>query len=439
MFAYMISICLFLLTPIFSHVENTAGPEILCPDMPLFDEDFCLEVVGLKPRQVVVIEASWVDIDRVQWISECLFQADETGIVKLCRDKPLSGSYDDVDHMGLFWSMEMRHIIPPREEEVFPCTEVFCLPHVIKVFDGKRQIASKTVCRAFMTSQVRQEHLYEGGLVGTLFLPPLEKPSPLVIVLTGSNGGVQAGTASLFASRGIPALALAYSGAENLPPKVHRIPLEYFEEAFRWVDNHPMLSGEIFLHGTSRGAELALLLGSMFPERIGKIVARAPSSVVLSKESWTYEGKVVLPAAPFLLDVNNDVIEDQQTTKEKPLSIRVYRERGYQFERESFERASIPVENIRCPLLLISGEDDQIGPTSLYAKQILDRLDRFDSPIERMHLEYPNAGHLITMPYFPRVNVFCSDGVWTNYGGTPRGDEEASRDSWKQTLEFLQN
>lgn len=432
-------VSLLFFAPVFSHVEYASGPEIVCPDMPLFDEDFCIEVVGLKPRQVVVIEASWVDIDRVQWISECIFQADELGVVKLCRDKPLSGSYEDVDHMGLFWSMEMRHIIPPKQGEVFPCSEVFCLPHVIRVFDGKRQIASKTVCRAFMTKEIKEEHLKDAELVGTLYLPPTDEPMPLVIVLTGSNGGVQAGTASLFASRGIPALALAYSGIKGLPQKVHRVPLEYFETAFEWVENHPCLNGQIYLHGTSRGAELALLLGSYFPEKIHKIVARAPSSVVLSKDSWIYKGETILPAAPFILDVNNDSIEDEQTSRENPLSIRLFRERGFEFEPERFKRAQIPVEKILCPLLLISGEDDQIGPTSLYARQILERLDEYDSLIQREHLEYPEAGHLITMPYFPRVNVFCSDGVWTNYGGTRKGDEEASRDSWKRTLEFLQN
>ena len=37
-------------------------------------------------------------------LSEATFRADDQGVVDLCRDAPVAGSYAGVDAMGLFWS-----------------------------------------------------------------------------------------------------------------------------------------------------------------------------------------------------------------------------------------------------------------------------------------------------------------------------------------------
>ncbi|MDN3506952.1 MAG: acyl-CoA thioesterase/bile acid-CoA:amino acid N-acyltransferase family protein [Simkaniaceae bacterium] len=411
------------------------GPEIVCNENPLCDTELAIEVNGLRENQVVLIEASWVDHQRVQWVSEAVFQAGPSGRVDLSRQSPITGSYKGVDPMGLFWSMESRNVLPFSETDEEVCGS-FCFANRLRVYDGKKLVAEKTICRCLQMDDLHHEILDEDGLVGRLFMPEVATPRPLVIVLTGSNGGIQASTAALIASHGIPALALAYTGIGDLPPTVENVPLEYFEKAFEWVENHPQLNGEIFLHGTSRGAELALVLGSYFPDKIHKIVAIAPSSVVLSADSWLYEDEAILPAAPFFIDMNNDT-SVFESTRDNPRSIRVHRERGLYLERENFDKAAIPVENIQCPILLISGGDDQLGPCSVYSELILERLEEHDSEIRCEHLDFPKAGHLISEPYFPRCNVYCTDGMWMDYGGTPKADELASREAWKRTIEFF--
>lgn len=425
-------ICIFCFCQAMVFAE---GPEIHCVENPLLDDELAIEIVGLKSDQVVHVEASWIDGDRIQWVSEGVFQADSEGLVEIAKQEPITGNYKGVDPMGLFWSMEMCNVIPSSDEEEDYCGK-YCLPNELRVFDGKKLIAQKTICRCFLNDDIEQIWVEDEGLIGRLFLPPTEEPMPVVIILTGSNGGLQSGTAAMIASHGIPAFALAYSGIGELPPTVEDIPLEYFETAFEWIKNHPKLSGEVYLHGTSRGAELALVLGSYFPDKISKIVAVAPTSVVLSSDSWLYNDEPILPAAPFFIDLNNDPFEDDNS-RENPRSIRIHRERGLILERESFDLAAIPVEKIRCPILLVSGGDDQLGPCSTYAKLILERLDDHNSTIKREHLDFPKAGHLISEPYFPRCNVYCSEGMWMNYGGTPKEDEHASRESWKRTLEFF--
>lgn len=422
-----------------SFAEEYLSPEFICEELSLIDEEIEIELAGLKPNQIVAIEAHWIDEDHVRWVSSAKFIANQQGVVNLSTQAPIEGSYEGIDPMGLFWSMEMGHVIIPEylTARDVPDSCDYSRYIYLLAFDESGEIAEKTICRQILSPEIELIELRENGLIGDLYIPQSEEPLPVVIVLTGSNGGIPSGLAALFASNGIAAFALAYSGVGDLPPNVEYVPLEYFERAFEWVQHHPRLNGKIALHGTSRGAELALLLGSRYPEMIDRIVAVAPSSVVLSRNSWIYKNEPVLPAAPFFIDVNHDYDEHSFGLRENAYAIRIHRERGFLLENERFDAASIAVENIQCPIMLISGGDDQLGPCTFYAKHILKRLNNYHSTIERIHLDYPEAGHFITIPYIPRKCDYFENGGWITVGGAPLADELASRDSWMRTLEFL--
>lgn len=415
------------------------SPEFICEEVSLLDEEIEIELIGLKPNQVIDIEAHWIGDDRVRWTSSARFIATNEGIVNLSKQAPISGSYEGIDSMGLFWSMEMGNVIIPEYQTIRDVPESceYSSPIYLLAFEDNVEIAEKSICRQSLGSDIELIELRENGLFGDLYIPQSEEPLPTVIVLTGSNGGIPNGLAALFASNGVAAFALAYSGVGDLPPIVENVPLEYFERAFEWIQHHPRLNGKIALHGTSRGAELALLLGARYPDVIDRIVAVAPSSVVLSRNSWIYKNEPVLPAAPFFIDLNYDYQNKFFGIRENALSIRIHRERGIFLENDRFDAASIPVEKIQCPIMLISGGDDQLGPSTFYSKHILKRLDEFHSKIERIHLDYPEAGHFISIPYLPRQCDFFENGSWYSVGGTPLADEHASRDSWMRTLEFL--
>ena len=104
------------------------------------------------------------------------------------------------------------------------------------------------------------------------------------------------------------------------------------------------------------------------------------------------------------------------------------------------EAATIPVEKIICPVLLISGEDDKMWPSTLFSNMIMERLDKKKSTIVRKHLQVPNAGHGVQNPYGPtpgRPYYHQVAGSWMTVGGTAQGNSSADKLAWEGVLKFL--
>ena len=108
------------------------------------------------------------------------------------------------------------------------------------------------------------------------------------------------------------------------------------------------------------------------------------------------------------------------------------------------ERATIPVEKTKGPILLVSGTDDQMWPSSALSDIAVRRLEAHDHPFTFRHLKYDGAGHTILVPYGPltlRVVAVPADGSagrLYSQGGTPKADAQAGVDAWRNTLEFLE-
>lgn len=276
----------------------------------------------------------------------------------------------------------------------------------------------------------------ENGLVANLFKK--ERPSTAVIVLGGSSGGFQDERAERLARAGFAGVSLAYFAAENLPPTLKQIPLEYFEEAIQRVKSEPGIE-KIALWGISRGAELALILGTLFPKDIHAIAAHVPSSVsygALAEDpaipAWTYRGKALLPPAPFPKIKSYD--PSIGLTPETAISATSSFLNSMK-DSNSFRAASIPVEKIRCPLLLISAEDDQMWPSTLFAKQIMERLQTHRSPILCKHLSYPQVGH---SPNKGSYGLHPIMKRWFAFGGDAAKNVFATEDWMRQTIAFFE-
>ncbi len=273
----------------------------------------------------------------------------------------------------------------------------------------------------------------ENGLLGTLYLPKKEGLQPLIITIGGFRGGLNEERSFKLSQLGFASLALAYFGYKTLPSQLKKIPLEYFEKAIDWAANHERIDpNQIALWGISRGAELSLILGSIFSSKISLIAATLPSSAIYGAliddaPAWVYQGKPIGPNAPFPKNIH--------LTRDSPIALTPYFLKGMQ-EKEAFQASQIPVENIKCPILLVSGEDDQMWPSSLFANQIMQRLDEKRSSISKTHSSYEGAGHGIsftdeTAELHPILNI------WFAFGGSIGDNARAMNDSWDKTINFF--
>ena len=193
-----------------------------------------------------------------------------------------------------------------------------------------------------------------------------------------------------FAKKEMVGLSIAYFGKEGLPNLPEEIELEYFEKVINWIRKQPQVDPKkIVVIGASRNAELALIIASTFPEMVGGVVAYAPSSVSWSntvlpynsnelKASWKYKG-IDIPYIPMekISGNNSDKIE-----------MIVYWESGLS-KTDLGNEAFIKVEQITGPVLLFSGIDDKVWPSSDMADICL--LYTSPSPRDRTRSRMPSS------------------------------------------------
>jgi len=410
------------------------------PPDALVDTPVRLHLDGLPPGRRATLRLELTDDAGRAWRSWATFAADARGAVDVAAQPPLTGTYAGADAMGLFWSAALD----PTAPEISPFVKTTLEPITAELaaeVEG-RVAARATLARRYLTPGVRRvEPPREAALVGALFVPAGAGPHPVALWLGGSGGGTREQPAALLAAHGIATLALAYFGAPGLPPTLARIPLEYFDTALDWLRTRQELRAErVGVVGSSRGAELALLLGTRTP-RFGAVVAYAPSSVLWggvnsSAPAWT-SGGADLPAMPDRTSPEQQVAaESSDPLVAAPLYL------ANLADAATIEACAIPVGRIAGPALLISGEDDALWPSALMGDMVLERLRRAGHPYPDTHLRYPDAGHLVGYPYLPTtVNARRHPAVGRAlaYGGTPAGAARANADSWPRVLAFLRD
>jgi len=278
----------------------------------------------------------------------------------------------------------------------------------------------------------------ENGLVANFYRPSTSGTRPGIIVIGGSGGGLDSASAvaSLLAEQGYAALGLAYFGLEHLPAQLEEIPLQYFKSAIEWMRSQPSVeSSKIGLLGTSKGGEAALLVGATYRE-VRAVVAYSPSHVVFqsinvwsdasaSRSSWMLDGKPV-PFVPFRID--NDCIDQYG------FYLGLYL--GSLQDRQAVERAVIPAERINGPILLASGKDDAIWPSSMMCERVMERLKQHHFTSSFQHFSYDGAGHMLAGPSrLAPASSFGAGGL--TIGGTEAANVAARDDAWMKVCRFF--
>lgn len=412
------------------------------PRQALVDDSISVQVRRGTPRAVVALRARLVDKVGLSWESWAEYQTDGQGRLDLSSAKPLRGSYSEPDSMGLFWSMLPQDPAAALEHSIFGGPD--SVPVHLTLSDGAEEVVTDLELR-WVGPGVTREPVDRDGLKGALWAPAGKPPFRPVLVFGGSDGGLREETAALLASRGFFCLVIAYFRHPGLPEDLVRIPLEYFGRAIDLLAADPRTDPArgVAVHGRSRGGELALLLGATFPA-VDSVVAYVPSGIVHAGiphnedswqsdvPSWTWRGESV-PYLPHL-PVGEPASEAQPPVRLTPIYCRDLA------DWQAAERAAIPVERSRARILMISGMDDAMWPSSLFSELTLARLQRLGYDRPYAHLALPQAGHRFNFPTVPgtiSAGRHPADQQVYEYGGTPVGNSRAGLTAHRAILEWL--
>jgi len=413
------------------------------PQVALADEKVSISVSGLAPASKVKLSASlcfpWapgIPLESSAW-----FTADAGGKVDLSTKKPESGSYGFVDGMGLIAS------VMPKDQKAWGKLGEHISAEKNMFIDIRAEsgpaTASLQLERQFRSVDVKSQKITE-GIVGELYYSD-QKSDKTLIVLGGSGGGLGPilPMAALLASRGFNVLALAYFQEKGLPGQLAQIPLEYFEKAFAWLAANPITKGtELYVFGTSKGAELALLLASRYPS-IHRVVVNAPHAYCFqglnfkTVSSWTYQGKDL----PFI-KLKNTVLFGNMIScflKNEPFEY-AYTYRKGLAAAVNKEEARIRVENSNADLLMFTTKDCGMWNTYDGCMILMDTLRRCQYSHCYDLVVYEDAGEPYYAPYIIPAGLSrarIAPRLVLSVGGTLQGNARCQADSWQRMIEFF--
>ncbi|VDM82038.1 unnamed protein product, partial [Strongylus vulgaris] len=198
-------------------------------------------------------------------MSFAVFKADSAGEIHLPTAKPLRGTYNEADAMGLFMSIQ------PCED--FPYGGYLrCTPplpfiyNLILLNSSDRELAVVPIKKHWMHPKLERTEIEEDGFCATLFKPPGNGPFPTVIDISGTGGGLHEHKGSMLASEGFVVLCVAFFQYKNLVTTLEEVEIEYFKKPIDWLKRQPYTNGRLGIQGVSFGGTIVNLLASRFPE-----------------------------------------------------------------------------------------------------------------------------------------------------------------------------
>jgi pimeloyl-ACP methyl ester carboxylesterase len=216
------------------------------------------------------------------------------------------------------------------------------------------------------------------------------KGQPLIVGFGGAEGGnlfaldVVKPAVDGYVAQGYAFLAIGYFGAPGAPKELDRVSLEGVHKAIRDAARNPQVNGKcIAVLGGSKGGELALLLASYYPD-IKAVVGLVPGYAVFMAHtstgdtaSFSMNGKslpfVPIPesAVPFFVGPKRNLrLAFDEMIKDEA----------------AVEKASIAVERINGPILLVSAKRDELWPSMEMSEVIGQRLAKRNFPFQFKHV-----------------------------------------------------
>lgn len=254
----------------------------------------------------------------------------------------------------------------------------------------------------------------------------------VVVTFGGSEGSSNIDIAKKVAKEGYEVYSMYFFGQDNQRDSIARVPLEFFEELYTEIENNSVKNKPLTLIGASRGAELALILASKYPDMIDNIVLYAPSAYSFGGvvddtgeecSPWTYNGEEI----PFLKQ--SDLLGDEvgkaivKKAMIKPMAL----EPVFTYlieEGENVDEAMINISSVKANILLFAGKDDQLWPSYMMGQKIVE-----EHKGKNQLVAYDNVGHSFYGPTeYNKIAI----------GGQYKDNAEAGKDSDDKLFEMLE-
>lgn len=250
------------------------------------------------------------------------------------------------------------------------------------------------LCLVCFTLSLKAQEVIPAKNVEAILYTGDNHPKTLIVGLGGSEGGnawssdYWKPTRDAFITKGYAFVAIGYFGCKNTPKLLDKIAVDAVMEAILSAAKHPTVKAtKIVVIGGSRGADLALLLGSYYAEIKGVIGIVASHAVFpghtqeFNSSCWTFKGKE-LPYIP---------VNEASVTYLMQRDLKGAFEAMLQ-DTVAEQQALIPVEKIQGPILLLSATQDEICPSTKMAEKMILRLQQHNFkhvykhiPIEGKH------------------------------------------------------
>uniref|UniRef100_A0A8C3WLZ0 Bile acid-CoA:amino acid N-acyltransferase n=1 Tax=Catagonus wagneri TaxID=51154 RepID=A0A8C3WLZ0_9CETA len=362
------------------------------PLTALVDEPVHIRVTGLTPFQIVLLQASLEDERRNIFHSHAYYKANKLGEVDLKHAASLGGDYIGVYPMGLLWSLKSEKIgIKLLKGDVM--NSPFQVQ--LKVYDRFNYPDDPH------SPGVTRIQIKEARFRGACFIPPGLIPRGICLEFFG---GLIETRASLLASHGFAAFALAYCNYEDLPPQLEKVDLEYFEEAVNFLLRHPKILGPgIGIVSISRGAEIGLSMAIHLKQVTATVLINGPNFILDIPHVYHDQVNQPLSFSAQSISISNlGLIEFENIFEEN--------------RNNANKAAFLPIEKAQGHFLFIVGEEEKNVNSIVNAEQAIEQ-----------------------PPYSPlccgsRISRFHLTLHW---GGEVIPHAAAQENSWKEIQKFL--
>ncbi|CAM4693770.1 unnamed protein product [Leuciscus chuanchicus] len=404
------------------HYSSGVSIRLLPSSTCSFEDPVHVTVSGLNPQQRVDLRSKITDEKGLVFKASATYQADSSGQVDLNRDPSLGGSFTGVEPMGLFWALK-ADVVSGK----FALTDL-TRPQLVDLecVSDDKVIAKVTNERHCMAEGVRRIPVTEGRIRGTLFMPPGKGPFPGILDTNVFRGFPFELRAALLAKRGFAVLALAFQAYQDLPRKVDKFHLEYFEEGIDFLRQQPEVKDQkIGLVSISKSGDLALSMATFLPGISATVCVNGCNANTLVP---IYYKDICIP--PLMFDVKRSKMTpsglvDVSDCMNDPMS------------KEGLPSV-IPIERASGNFMFIISEDDRNWQSAYYAKLACDRLKAHGKNNYEL-VRYEKAGHFIEVPYMPfcLANFHAAANHVVFFGGEPKAHSEAQLDAWQRIVNFF--